>query len=391
MAEDSDLEKTEQASQQRLDKAREEGDVPRSRELATFVGLLASGGGVWFMGSSLVHALEASLASGMQFERADAVDFSMLFGHLSHGLVQVALAFAPLAGLLLLVGVVTPALIGGWVISPNVMQFDVNRINPVEGIAKMFTVRTLVELAKAIIKAGLVGIVAWTMIMHEKEALLSLGVEPLRAAVADSGQLIWKAYLAMTMALGVVALIDVPYQLWNYADRHKMTRQELRQEARESEGDPQVRGRIRAQQREMARRRMMANVPKADVVVTNPTHYAVALQYSDQGSRAPMVVAKGAGEVAARIRELADEHGVPRMEAPALARALYRHVELEREIPDVLYAAVAEVLAYVYQLRSWRIRGGQYPVMPSYIEVPPGMDPLESETEPAAAAEGDDA
>ena len=144
MAEDSDLEKTEQASQQRLDKAREEGDVPRSRELATFVGLLASGGGVWFMGSSLVHALEASLASGMQFERADAVDFSMLFGHLSHGLVQVALAFAPLAGLLLLVGVVTPALIGGWVISPNVMQFDVNRINPVEGIAKMFTVRTLV-------------------------------------------------------------------------------------------------------------------------------------------------------------------------------------------------------------------------------------------------------
>ena len=388
MAEDSDLEKTEQASPQRLEKAREEGDVPRSRELATFAGLLVSGGGVWMLGQSLVHALESELAGGLHFERAQVYDFSLLYGHLGSLVLQVLIAFAPLAGLVLLVGIGSPALLGGWVVSFQALQPDFNRLNPVQGLGHLFTVRTLVELFKAVAKAFLVSVVAWIVFLHEREAVLTLGMEPVRAGVGHAAQMIWLAYLWMTVSLGVVALIDVPYQLWQYADRHKMTRQELRQEARESEGDPQIRARIRSQQREMARRRMMSKVPQADVVVTNPTHYAVALQYAADGGRAPMVVAKGMDEVAARIRELAQENSVPLLEAPALARALYRHVDLDREIPEKLYAAVAEVLAYIYQLRAWRTQGGAYPVQPGQIAVPAGMDPLEQEV---AVVSGDEA
>lgn len=389
MAEDSDLEKTEQASQQRLDKAREEGDVPRSRELAMFVSLLIAGGGVWLSGNSLIHALKNELASGMQFDRAEAYDFARLYAHISSQILQVLLAFAPLAGVVILGAVASPALIGGWVMSTSALVPDFNRLNPVTGLGHLFTVRTLVELFKAIAKASLVTVVAWLVMLHQKETVMMLGMESLHTGITHAAQLIWQAYLALTMSLVVVVLIDVPYQLWQYADKHKMTRQELRQEARESEGDPQVRGRIRAQQREMARRRMMAAVPKADVVVTNPTHYAVALQYSEQKSRAPIVVAKGANEVAARIRALASEHHVPVMEAPALARALYQHVELEREIPDVLYSAVAEVLAYVFQLRTWRDGGGPLPVKPIEIVVPQGLDPLQAQDQDTAVWDGE--
>ena len=380
MAEDSDLEKTEQASPQRLEKAREEGDVPRSRELAMFVSLLVSGGSIWFAGQPVVRSLQTLLRGGLQFEPADAHDFNLLAGHLAHLLLGVLLAFAPIAGVIVLAAILTPVMIGGWVMSPTALIPDFNRINPMTGIGHIFSLRTLVELVKAVAKATLVGVVAWMMLRHDSQEVLSLGTEPLRAGLSHTASLVWQAYLAMTLALGAVALIDVPYQLWQYADKHKMTRQELRQEAREAEGDPQIRARIRAQQRELARRRMMAEVPKADVVVTNPTHYAVALKYAEASGRAPMVVAKGMGEVAAKIRELAKEHGVPMLEAPPLARALYANVELEREIPESLYTAVAEVLAYVYQLRSWKQGAGQYPVMPGDIDVPAGLDPLENDS-----------
>ncbi len=384
MAEDSDLEKSEQASPQRLEKAREEGDVPRSRELSVFVSLLASGGGVWFFGNRLIQALQENLAQGLQFGRAETYDFSLLYGHLAHDLLNLGLAFAPVAGVLILVAVAAPALIGGWVFSAQALMPNFSRINPLTGIGNLFSLHTLVELFKAIAKALLVSAVAWLVLSHEKAAVLALSTESVHAGMNHAANLIWVAYLSITMALGVVALIDVPYQLWHYADKHKMTRQELRQEARESDGDPQIRARIRAQQREMARRRMMAEVPKADVVVTNPTHFAVALKYSEQGSRAPIVVAKGADEVAARIRELAAEHAIPLLEAPALARALHKHVELEQEIPEVLYGAVAEVLAYVFQLRVWETHGGPAPARPTAIAVPDGLDPLDADSLPDA-------
>lgn len=381
MAEDSDLEKTEQATPQRLEKAREEGDVPRSRELATFTGLLAAGSGIWLSGDHLVRQLETILVSGMSFERAQAFDFAMIYSRLGKNLSDLLLAFAPLAGLLIAVAILSPALIGGWLFTTKALVPKFTRMNPVKGLSNLVSTHALVELIKAIGKSALVGGVAWMVIMHEENAVFSLSGESIHESTTHLGALLWFAFISMTGALGLIVLIDAPYQMWNYAKKLKMTREEVRQESKESEGDPQVKARIRAQQREMARRRMMAEVPTADVVVTNPTHYAVALKYADGAMGAPIVVAKGADEVAAKIRELAAEHRIPTLEAPPLARALYRHAELGTEIPEALYTAVAEILAYVFQLRAYRQRGGVAPSIPSDIEVPPELDPLN----PAAA------
>ncbi|MEQ1667951.1 MAG: flagellar biosynthesis protein FlhB [Sulfuriferula sp.] len=376
MAEDSDLEKTEQASPQRLEKAREDGDVPRSRELATFTGLLAAGMGLWMSGGSLVRELEATLTAGMSFSRAQAFDFNLIFTQLGANLVQLLLAFAPLAGVLMLVALLSPALIGGWLFSNKALVPNFSRMNPIKGLSNMVSSHALMELVKAIAKTLLVGVVAWMVMLHEKEAVMALGNESVQAGSAHVGELLWFGFIAMTAALGLVVAIDAPFQMWHYANKLKMTREEVRQEAKEADGDPQVKAKIRAQQREMARRRMMSEVPTADVVITNPTHYAVALRYADGDARAPVVVAKGADEVAAKIREIAAANNIPTLEAPPLARALYQHTELGDEIPQALYTAVAEILAYVFQLRSYRERGGVAPIVPTEIDVPAELDPL---------------
>ncbi len=376
MAEDSDLERTEPASPRRLEQAREEGDVPRSRELATCTILLAAGLGFWFSGESLVRRLNHMLASGLSFEREQAFDFDLLLMRLGHGLIDVLLALAPLAGILILVALGSPLLIGGWLFSSKSLQPNFARMNPLKGLGNMFSVRALVELLKALGKALLVGSIAWLVMSHQIEPMLALSAEPLTSSSAHLADLLLTGFIAIVCGLVVIALIDVPYVLWNYANKLKMTREELRQEAKESDGDPQVKARIRQLQREMAKRRMMAEVPTADVVVTNPTHYAVALKYTEGKMRAPTVVAKGADEVAAKIREIAAENKVAMLEAPSLARALYRHAELGDEIPAALYTAVAEVLAYVFQLRAYGTHGGLRPQAPDHLDVPPELDPL---------------
>src|SRR6185312_7341371 len=217
---------------------------------------------------------------------------------------------------------------------------------------------------------------------HQFPAVVGLSVEPLASGTAHLSTLLLSSATAIVGGLVVIAMIDVPYQLWHYADKLKMTREELRQEAKESDGNPEIKAKIRQQQREMARRRMMAEIPNADVVVTNPTHYAVALKYAENKGGAPRVVAKGADDVAAKIREIAEENNVPMLEAPPLARALFRHTELGDQIPEALYTAVAEVLAYVFQLRAYRKNGGMYPQKPAELDVPPALDPLN----PAAQA-----
>jgi flagellar biosynthetic protein FlhB len=218
--------------------------------------------------------------------------------------------------------------------------------------------------------------------------MLALSTEPLTAGSAHLADLLLVGFISIVCALVVIALIDVPYVLWHYSNKLKMTREEVRQEAKESEGDPHVKGRIRQMQREMARRRMMSEVPGADVVVTNPTHYAVALKYAEGKNRAPVVVAKGADEVAAKIREIAAEHKVALLEAPPLARALYKHTELGDEIPAALYTAVAEVLAYVFQLRAYGKQGGVRPSVPTELDVPAELDPLNALSPNPASASG---
>lgn len=376
MSEDSDLEKTESATPQRLEKAREDGNVPRSRELATFTILMAAGSGIWFSGDKLIRQLENTLVSGLSFERTMAFDASALFMHIGASLRDLLIAFAPIALLLIIVALITPALIGGWLFSTKSLQPNFGRMNPVKGLGNLVSSNAAVEFGKAIAKTILVGVVAGFVVWGQKDAVLALSLESLQDGSAHLASLLWISFITVASALGVIVMIDAPYQIFHHAHKLKMTRQEVRQEAKETDGDPQIKAKIRAQQREMARRRMMSEVPTADVVVTNPTHYAVALKYSDGMMRAPKVVAKGADEVAAKIRELAGANNVPLLEAPPLARALYRHAELGDEIPEALYTAVAEVLAYVFQLRTYRKQGGVRPDIPGDLDVPPQLDPL---------------
>ncbi|MBC3929583.1 flagellar biosynthesis protein FlhB [Undibacterium sp. CY21W] len=375
MAEDSDLEKTEPASEKRLEQAREEGDVPRSRELSTCTILLAAGGALWAMGGTLVQQLNKNLITGLTLEREAAFDFNLLIGKIGVNLLDVLLAFSPVVLVLLLVALGSPLLIGGWLFSAKALQPNFGRMNPISGLGNMISARAGVELLKAIVKTVLVGSVAWVVIMGQKEVIFGLPLENLHAGIAHVGHMMAVCFMSIVAALVAIAAIDAPYQMWHYANKLKMTHQEVVQESKESNGNPQIKAKIRQQQREMARRRMMTEIPTADVIVTNPTHFAVALKYTEGGGGAPKVVAKGADEVAAKIRELGAEHNVPLLEAPPLARALYKHTELGDEIPEALYAAVAEVLAYVFQLRSYRERGGIRPEEPRELEVPAELDP----------------
>ena len=384
MAGDSDLERTEAPSARRIEQAREDGDVPRSRELATCTVLMAAGGGLWFTGDGVIRQIESMLASGMAFDRAAIFDPNLLMMRIGRNVGELLLAFVPFAGLLIVVAAASPLLIGGWLFSVSALQPKFGKLNPISGLSNMVSGRSLVELLKAVGKAVLVGTVAWSVVSHQIDAVMGLTAEPLKAASTHVAHLLLTSFIAIVGSLVLIAMIDAPYQMWQYANKLKMTRQELRQESKESEGNPEIKARIRGLQREMARRRMMAAIRTADVVVTNPTHFAVALQYSNGSTGAPKVVAKGADAVAARIREIAVAHQVPLLEAPALARALHRHTELGDEIPQSLYTAVAEVLAYVFQLRTYSKHGGTRPELPAELDVPAELDPLNPAAQPRA-------
>jgi flagellar biosynthetic protein FlhB len=389
MADDSDAEKTESASPKRLEDARKEGDVPRSRELATFSVLMTAGCGLWFMGKPLVRELHRVMVSGLTLPREQVFDSNVLILRITSDIAQVMLACLPLAAAIMFMAIASPLMIGGFLFSSKAFMPKFSKLNPATGLSNMVSTNALVELVKAIAKTIVVGTVAWLVVMSQKEEVMTLAAEPLRNGSAHLVSMMASAFLFIVGGLGLVAAIDAPYQIWHYANKLKMTRQEVIQESKESEGNPQIKGKIRQLQREMAKRRMMADVPTADVVVTNPTHYAVALKYADGEKGAPRVVAKGSDEVAAKIRELAKENKVPLLEAPALARALHKHTEIGDEIPEALYSAVAEVLAYVFQLRAFNKGGGKYPERPGKLPVPPELDPhdpaSQKKTEPGAA------
>lgn len=374
MAEDSDLERTEPASPRRLEKAREEGQVARSQELTTFSVLIATAGSLWFIGSIIMHKLAGLLESGLSMERALAYDQALLLPRLFQLAVDGLLAIAPLLAWLVIVAFFAPMLLSGWLFSSKALVPDFKRINPIKGLQRIFSARGLIELVKAITKALVVGGVAAGVMWFYKQQVLDLISLPLIAGLTGMGRLMVLAFILIVGAMVLIVLIDVPFQLWNHARQLRMSKEELRKESKEEDGDPQVKARIRSLQREAARRRMMAEVPKADVIITNPTHYAVALRYQDRSMRAPKVVAKGVHLVATRIRELAEAHHVPVLEVPPLARALYHHVALEAEIPEALYTAVAHVLAYVFQLRRYQTYGGEAPQLSPELAIPDELD-----------------
>ncbi|MGE4452107.1 flagellar biosynthesis protein FlhB [Castellaniella sp.] len=375
MAQDSDLEKTEPATPRRLEKAREEGQVARSRELGTFLALICGIGALWFGGDSIFRTLRGILLNGLWFDtritRDPHVMLSVAGESAWHGLLIVL----PFMALLLAVGIFSSVALGGFLLSSKALEPKFERLDPLAGIKRLFAAQTLIELIKTLAKAGLVGFVGVKVIWSYRDDMLGLSHMAPTEALARGLDLAALCCLLIASSLIIIVLIDVPWQLWNHARQLRMSKDDVKQEHKDSDGDPHVKGRIRQQQRAMARRRMMSAVPEADVVVTNPTHYAVALRYREGQGGAPVVVAKGTRLIAAQIRDLASQHGIALLEAPPLARALYHHVEIDREIPAALYAAVAEVLAWVYQLRSWRHGSGTLPQAPQDLRVPPELDP----------------
>ncbi|KAA1012430.1 flagellar type III secretion system protein FlhB [Paraburkholderia panacisoli] len=374
MAEDSDLEKTESATPRRLQKAREEGQIVRSRELSTFALLAAGFYGAWGMSGSIGEHLQNMLRASLTFDHASSFETRRMLIGAGAASREGLYALLPVLGFTGLAALLAPLALGGWQLSAKGFEAKFSRLNPIAGFGRMFSINGPIQLGMSLAKTLVVGIIGGTAIWNRREEILALATQPLNLALANSMHLI-AVCCGMTVAgMFAVAALDVPYQLWQFHKKLRMTKEEVKREHRESEGDPHIKGKIRQQQRAIARRRMMAEVPKADVVVTNPTHFAVALRYTDGEMRAPKVVAKGVNLVAARIRELAAEHNVPLLEAPPLARALYHNVDLNREIPGPLYGAVAEVLAWVYQLRRFKTEGGVVPVAPTELDVPAELD-----------------
>ncbi|KVT19756.1 flagellar biosynthetic protein FlhB [Burkholderia sp. MSMB1078WGS] len=374
MADESDLDKTEAATPRRREKAREEGQVARSRELASFALLAAGFYGAWLLAGPSGGHLQAMLRGAFTFDRATAFDTNRMLSAAGSASLEGFAALLPLLALTGVAALLAPMVLGGWLISPKTFELKFDRLNPISGLGRIFSIQGPIQLGMSVAKTLVVGGIGGIAIWRSKDELLGLATQPLGAALPDALHLVAVCCGTTVAGMLVVAGLDVPYQLWQYNKKLRMTKEEVKREHRENEGDPHVKGRIRQQQRAIARRRMMAAVPKADVVVTNPTHFAVALQYTDGEMRAPKVVAKGVNLVAARIRELAAEHNVPLLEAPPLARALYHNVELEREIPGSLYSAVAEVLAWVYQLKRFRSEGGAFPAVPVDLDVPAELD-----------------
>ncbi len=370
MSEESDLEKTEPASPRRLEKAREEGQVVRSRELGTFVMLMTGVFGLWIMGGTLGRKLDAVMHTSLAFEPATAFDTNRMLSQFGIAIWDSLLAFLPLLLMFGVAALVAPLALGGWMFSTKSFMPDFKRMSPAAGLGRMFSAQSLVELAKAIAKSLLVGGVGAWMVWRKLPEAVALMNAPVQEALLHMMDLVLYVSGVVAGSLLLVAALDVPWQLYSFYKKLRMTKEEVKQEQKETDGDPHIKARIRQQQRAIARRRMMAEVPKADVVVTNPTHYAVALRYEEGRMSAPRVVAKGAEEVAARIRELAAEHRVPVLSAPPLARALHRHVELGHEIPAGLYTAVAEILAWVYQLKNWHYSYGPQPDGPRELLVP---------------------
>ncbi len=369
MAAESGMERSEQPTPKRLREAREKGQVPRSKELNSMALLMTAAGGFLVMGESILTGLQDILSNGLAIDQARNIDKQGVIELFGSTLMQSLLVIAPILLLLTVVVIMTPLGLGGWSFSTKAISFKWEKLDPVKGIGRIFALRGLMELLKVLAKFVLVAAISALIIWSLIDEILGLGAESLKPALAHVASLCGWSFLASSSVLIIVASIDVPFQLWQHTKQLMMTKQEVKDETKETDGRPEVKGRIRALQQELSRRRMMEAVPQADVVITNPTHYAIALRYDQFNMQAPVVVAKGADLVAARIRLLADQHDVAIVSAPPLARALYASTDLNQEIPAGLYVAVANVLSYVYQLNAFGV-GDEVPEEPTDLPIP---------------------
>jgi len=363
--------KTELPSEKRLREARERGDVPRSRELANVAVLGCAVLALMATGPNIADAAQGWLRGALQIDPALLGQPARLPAHAAKLLLGLMLPVLPLLLAALAGCVIGPAVMGSLGFSGKSLQPDFKRLSPMAGLKRMYGKESVAELVRSVLRVLLIGTVGMLVVYGAFSRLLTLSQGSLEDAAGEGVGIVIGALFATVGALGVLAALDVPYQHWHWRSKLKMSKQELKDEHKEQEGNPEVKARVRQVAHQMAQRQMMEAVPTADVIVTNPTHYAVALKYEAGTMRAPKVVAKGVDEMALRIREVAGQHRISLVEAPPLARALYRQAKVDQEIPVKLYAAVAQVLSYVYQLKRWHPSRGP---MPTLAEIEGGAD-----------------
>jgi flagellar biosynthesis protein FlhB len=368
---ESSEEKTEEPTSRRLQKAREEGQVARSPELPAAAVTIAALAMILITGNMLISKLAEAFSSGFNFDRKLVHSSNLLPAIFAHELLDSFLLIAPLLLLTAAVAIASSGATGGFLFEMGSVAPKFSKINPLNGFKRMFGVKAAVELGKALLKFTLVsGVVTW-LLVDNVGTLNKIGRMALEPGLSLAGELLTRSSLIMACTLALIAMIDVPFQRWQFNKQMRMTKQEVKDEMKDMEGRPEIKAQIRRRQREMSNARMMDSVKNADVVITNPEHFAVALSYDPNGDSAPILLAKGADAVAARIREEAQKHGVEIFQAAPLARALYFTTEVNQQVPEDLYYAVAQVIAYVFNLAS--IRPGVAPVQRPQTTVPPNM------------------
>ncbi|GAA3561021.1 flagellar biosynthesis protein FlhB [Marinobacter xestospongiae] len=369
---DSSQDKSEEPTEQRLRKAREEGQIARSRELQS-AALVGIGGVLLLMSSFLTQFARDLMVQHFELDRAAATDPAMMLQHLGSALELGLGAMLPFLITLWLIGAVSGMVPGGWLTSGKAIQPQLKRLNPLSGLKRMFSSQSLVELAKSSLKVVLLfGVMVWLLWTHADD-LVAINRLPLGAAIGEGVRLLGLALMAMGLVLLFIALLDVPYQRWSMVKKLKMTKQEVKDEHKNTEGRPEVKQRIREIQMQMSRQRIDQRVPEADVVITNPTHYAVAIRYAPDTADAPYVIAKGVDDLALRIRDVATKNNKTILELPELTRAVYHSTRIDQEIPAGLFNAVAHVLMYVMQLNAWKARRGHKPAPLPRFQIPDSL------------------
>jgi len=370
MAENEDgSEKTESASSKKLEDARKKGNLPRSKDLSSALLLIIAAATIYGTGAYLAQDLEKVFRFNFVIDREDIFHYGRMIFHLYSSIVSVMNSMVVMMAILAVAGIIGSIGLGGLNFAWEPLLPKLSKMNPITGLKRMFSVQSLVELLKSIAKVTLVGAVATMVIYHFLEETLGLTFQSIQLAIAHGVSMVIWSFVFIALALALIAAIDVPFQIWTHKEKLKMTKQEVKDEYKQQEGDPQVKGRIRQLQQQAAMNRMMTDVPEADVIITNPSHFSVALKYDQDGGKAPVMLAKGADFMALKIREVGNHYDIPVIQSPALTRAIFHHTEIGEEIPQGLFQAVAQLLAYVYQLKNVKNGATRPDVMPN-LDVP---------------------
>lgn len=368
---DSSQEKTEEPTPRKLEKAREDGQVARSKELQTTVILVAAALSFLVFGPMGARQMLDVAAFNFAFEPVVKGDTAYMFRHLGASFSAMGWVVAPFFLVMVIAAFAGPLGLGGWNFTTKALMPKGSRINPLSGLKRMFSMNSLMELLKGYAKVGLVATMAVLILWSQVDDLRSIAREPERQAIVHAATTLGWSFLLLALVTAIIAAIDIPFQIYSHTKKLKMTFQEVKDEYKNTEGKPEVKAKIRQLQRQLAEGRMMSDVPQADVVITNPEHYSVALKYDPNSMPAPLLLAKGVDEVAFKIREIAREHNITVLEMPPLARALYHHTKVGDEIPAELYLAVAQVLAYVFQMNEAKKGRMPPPERKPKVDIPP--------------------